>query len=201
MIEIRSAAREETHALIDLLLNAFSDKFSYIFNNEFEKAREIFIKYYETMSEEELDTHYVAVEDAIILGAMQLKYKNVVKNTGTVSFTEMVRKLGIFRGLSATAALAMLDFDEYNPDSCYVSFLAVVPESRGKGIGTKLLCHASDFAKSKNLSLLSLQVVGSNIRATKLYKRLGFQIKKQENSLTTRLFLGFTEYAYMEKKI
>lgn len=201
MIEIRSPTPKETSVIVDILVDAFSDKLSYIFNNEMDKAREITAKYYSTMSLDELNSHYVAVEDGIVLGAMHLKYKGGPKRSGSVAISEMIQRLGVFRGLSATASLILFTSDDFKPDTCHVSFLAVMPDARSKGIGTQLMDYAIEFAKSKKLPKLSLNVVGSNTGAIRLYERLGFHTEKQENSIIARFFLGFAGYSYMEKTL
>ena len=38
MIEIRNSTQEEIPKVVDLIMDAFSDKLSYIFNNEMDKA-------------------------------------------------------------------------------------------------------------------------------------------------------------------
>ena len=201
MIEIRNPTQNEVNVIVDILLDAFADKFSYIFNNELEKGREIIEKYYQTIHKDELDNHFVAVEDNTILGAIQLKYKGAKSSTGNVSLTDIISKLGIFRGLSATVALSVLDYEDFNKDSCYVSFVGVLPESRGKGIGTKLLEKAEEFARSNNLPLLSLSVIGTNTGAIKLYKNLDFKKIKHNNTVLGSLLFGVTEYYYMEKTL
>ena len=110
-------------------MDAFSDKLSYIFNNEMEKAREISAKYYETISKEELDSHYVAVEDDVVLGAMQLKHKYGIKKSGIISISDMIQKLDIFRGLSATAVHGY-EFEPCNEDEI-IDMLYEIQEDRG----------------------------------------------------------------------
>ena len=75
--------------------------------------------------------------------------------------------MGIFRGISATVAFALMDSKDFNRDSYYVDFVGVLQASqgKGKGKGSLLMSKAEDFAKSKNFWLLSLSVIGRNTGA------------------------------------
>ncbi|EHB48569.1 MULTISPECIES: GNAT family N-acetyltransferase [Paenibacillus] len=72
-------------------------------------------------------------------------------------------------------------FDEANKGFGYVSDeipelgMALLPESRGQGIGTALMRALLQGAKSRGISRLSLSVAPENTAAVKLYRRFGFQ--------------------------
>lgn len=59
--------------------------------------------------------------------------------------------------------------------------IAVLPESRNHGIGSFVLNRLLDKAQSKEKSV-DLQVLKSNVAATRLYERFGFE-KTGENEL------------------
>lgn len=59
-------------------------------------------------------------------------------------------------------------------NSYYISGMAVFPEHRGMGIGTKFLEIAEEKAARYNLPQLSLIVFEENEGAVRLYKRRGF---------------------------
>ena len=59
--------------------------------------------------------------------------------------------------------------------SLYISGVAVVPDQRGKGIGTLLLAAAEKRARSLGLPRLSLICFDANAAAMRLYHRLGFR--------------------------
>jgi RimJ/RimL family protein N-acetyltransferase len=50
----------------------------------------------------------------------------------------------------------------------------MLPEARGKGLGTRLARAAIDRAWSDGLERIELEVFASNERAIELYRRLGF---------------------------
>lgn len=56
---------------------------------------------------------------------------------------------------------------------CYVEWLAVMPDARGKGVGTKLLKWAEEMARSRKSSHMTLAVIRGN-PAIRLYERDGF---------------------------
>jgi GNAT superfamily N-acetyltransferase len=39
------------------------------------------------------------------------------------------------------------------PGECYVEWVCVLPAGRGKGLGSKLMNHAEDYAKSRGCNL------------------------------------------------
>jgi len=66
------------------------------------------------------------------------------------------------------------------PNSYYICAMALFPEYRGKGIGTRLLEIAEEQAKDNNLIQLSLIVFEQNEGAKKLYERHGYYEIKRE---------------------
>ncbi|MGI9309352.1 MAG: GNAT family N-acetyltransferase [Gammaproteobacteria bacterium] len=60
-------------------------------------------------------------------------------------------------------------------NSYYVCGMAMFPEYRGQGIGTRLLDHAERDAKARGYNKLSLIVFEQNVGAKRLYLRQGFR--------------------------
>lgn len=58
--------------------------------------------------------------------------------------------------------------------ACHVADLAVVPGQEGHGIGSALLAHAEQWARTHRCKLLTLSVFPDNVRARALYERSGF---------------------------
>ncbi len=61
------------------------------------------------------------------------------------------------------------------PDVTYVSILAVMPDRRSTGIGTKLLRHVEANARRTGERAICLDVEIDNARAIAFYERNGFQ--------------------------
>jgi ribosomal protein S18 acetylase RimI-like enzyme len=65
------------------------------------------------------------------------------------------------------------------PGSFHLNTVAVLPEHRGQGVGTRLLSLARSHARNIGLSELSIIVFERNIRASALYERVGFRPVKR----------------------
>jgi ribosomal protein S18 acetylase RimI-like enzyme len=66
------------------------------------------------------------------------------------------------------------------PDSYYVSGVALFPEYRGRGIGGRFMQLAFDAARNRGLAQVSLIVFERNLGAKRLYDRLGFREAMRE---------------------
>lgn len=64
--------------------------------------------------------------------------------------------------------------DETQSGEYYLDSLAVLPEWRGKGVGSSLLMRGIEIAQSKNLTPV-LACDPDNTRAFELYRNLGFE--------------------------
>ncbi len=69
----------------------------------------------------------------------------------------------------------LLNLREGREDEFHIGTLATVPESRGMGVGTKLLLYAEDVARQNGFSKMSLTVKQKNVLAHKLYRRIGYE--------------------------
>ncbi|WP_019912594.1 GNAT family N-acetyltransferase [Paenibacillus sp. HW567] len=70
----------------------------------------------------------------------------------------------------------MLSLKEGRLDEYHIGSLATLPESRGTGIGSKLIHFAEEKARLSNYDKLSLTVRQENSGAVNLYEKLGFKI-------------------------
>jgi len=62
-------------------------------------------------------------------------------------------------------------------DEAHISTLAVHPDFRGKGIGSRLLEEALEAASHLGADLVTLEVRASNQIPIDLYKKFGFQVR------------------------
>ena len=58
-----------------------------------------------------------------------------------------------------------------------INYIVVEEKNRNKKIGTKLLTHALNLLKNKNIETVSLEVNTTNKVAIKFYEKHGFKIK------------------------
>jgi ribosomal protein S18 acetylase RimI-like enzyme len=62
-------------------------------------------------------------------------------------------------------------------DTVYLGGFAINSSHKGQGIGTQILNHIKDDAKSKGIKRIELTVSVNNEHAIKLYKKSGFEIE------------------------
>jgi len=85
-----------------------------------------------------------------------------------------------FFGFSTFAARPLLNVHD----------LAVLPASRGRGIGRALLVAAEERAHARNCAKLTLEVREDNARARGLYHELGFRDLELAGATYRTLFLA-----------
>ncbi len=69
------------------------------------------------------------------------------------------------------------ELENLAPGTWYVNVLAVLPEFRGKGLGTRLLRRAEEIAGLLGNHGLSVIVSDANAGARRLYERCGYHVK------------------------
>jgi ribosomal protein S18 acetylase RimI-like enzyme len=57
----------------------------------------------------------------------------------------------------------------------WIGGVGVVPSQRGRGIGERLMNAAEEFCRSRGVADIFLEVIEGNIRAQRLYERLGYE--------------------------
>ncbi|MEB3103126.1 GNAT family N-acetyltransferase [Ferviditalea candida] len=80
----------------------------------------------------------------------------------------------------------------------YLDMLAVHPSLQGKGWGTKLMRRAENYGIRRGCKYSTLYVDELNVRAQTLYKRLGYQEYRFED--TIKCYLYFKELPAKKKR-
>jgi ribosomal protein S18 acetylase RimI-like enzyme len=88
-------------------------------------------------------------------------------------YTTMRRHYGTVMGMTRLMLLMLLDHTP-PPEDLYLDGLAVAEPFRGRGIGTALLAAFERHARENGCKTVSLEVVDANLRARRLYERLGY---------------------------
>lgn len=57
---------------------------------------------------------------------------------------------------------------------CWLEDVIVRPDARGRGIGSQLIQHAIDYARTRGFTRITLQTDRTNAGAQRLYERHGF---------------------------
>ncbi len=65
-------------------------------------------------------------------------------------------------------------------DHLLIINVAVLPARQGKGYGRALLVHAEERARALGLKVVRLYTNGSFAANVKLYKRMGYQVDREE---------------------
>ena len=98
--------------------------------------------------------------------------------------------------------LILLDIeDAVSADEFHIDVLAVVPSSRGMGIGTALMLQAEEKAASADKRTMSLGVIAENEGAIRLYERLGYKTSRTWRGFLVRLAAKSEEVRRMEKPV
>ena len=108
--------------------------------------------------------------------------------------------LGVFGSVRATLGMRVADHKP-EPGELYVDGIAVSPEARGQGIGSRLLDETSAIAREDSFRWVRLDVIDSNPRAQALYERKGYKITKVQSFGYMRRFIGFGGVTSMELPI
>lgn len=84
----------------------------------------------------------------------------------------------------------VIELEQCVPGSFYINMLATYPKYRNISIGTSLMGIVDDLAENANSELISVQVFEQNVRAVRLYKRLGY------NTVETRPVIEHVSHPY-----
>ncbi len=84
-----------------------------------------------------------------------------------------VAYLAIRAGDGKPVAKGMIDYTSH-PNAGTIEQLAVVPELQGQGLGSRLIAAAEDRIRTRGLHWAILGVDEENVRARRLYERLGY---------------------------
>lgn len=100
----------------------------------------------------------------------------------------------------ATWAVWGLRLGSHSPatDEIYVDGIAVTPEARGRGVGTRLLAEVADLARCNGKRFVRLDVIDTNPRAQALYERIGYRVTRIQSFRWKRRWTGFGAMISME---
>lgn len=118
----------------------------------------------------------------------------------TTPYAVFQQELGWLRGF-----FSALMFHAFEPrpaaDELRIECLAVSPQLRGQGIGSRLLAAVYAAAKKKGFNKVRLEVVDTNPNARRLYVREGFELIRTDRIPLARYFAGFAAQDVMVKRL
>ncbi|VAW23323.1 hypothetical protein MNBD_ALPHA11-2358, partial [hydrothermal vent metagenome] len=115
-------------------------------------------------------------------------------------FSSLVLSYGFFSALWRTVFLLVLE-REIESDVLLMDGIAVTPDQRGNGIGSKLLDAIADHARQNGYKIVRLDVIDNNPRARALYERKGFELIRVEEMGPLKHLYGFSSAATMMLKL
>lgn len=135
---------------------------------------------------------YEAQMDGKTLGMITCYPIPVLNRLPWPTFKQLLslRKLGlvIYNILNIKIFYSMITMKEGEDDEFHIGTIALLPESRGLGVGTRLLEFAEEQACLQGFAKCSLTVKKENHLAIKLYQRIGYQITGEINKPKLSLY-------------
>jgi ribosomal protein S18 acetylase RimI-like enzyme len=176
-ISIRPARPDDAPlaaAILRLSLGAFGD---HLFGGDARAAELAFMRLfafdtgrfgYHLASVAELNRHPLGLLISFPAAAMTRLNLSVIQH--------LPRALGWGMFGFVARSLAFAHIKEAEADEYYVSNIGVLPAAQGQGLGKRLLLHADELARQRQLKKVSLMVALENHPAQRLYKRNGYKI-------------------------
>lgn len=132
-----------------------------------------------------------------------------VMNSSAEKIVEKITKgMGYFLAEEDGEILGVLDYGPRHKSDFgqhVVTFgVMTVETARGKGVATALIQHFLKFARHEGYKKITIQAMGSNPEALKLYKKLGFMV---EGHLRSEFFINghyvddYTLAFYLDKTL
>lgn len=85
-------------------------------------------------------------------------------------------KMIVYAVKNIRSIYGIMTMEEGRKDEFHIGSIALLPESRGLGIGKLLLEKAEALAKEQSFTKISLTVREDNPKARQLYERVGYQV-------------------------
>ena len=117
--------------------------------------------------------------------------------TGGTTYSELLSQLGFIKGNWAALIFSLYERNP-EPGELVMDGIAVHTDSRGKGVGSRLLEEIACYARDQEFKRVRLDVIDVNPKAKKLYERKGFKKAKTEYFPYLRWLLGFGGSTTME---
>jgi len=120
--------------------------------------------------------------------------------TGGITFQLLRRNLGLFRVMRAALVLTLFERKQID-EQLLMDGIAVSPNMRGNGIGTRLLQSLIEYAELEGYRSVRLDVIDMNSAARRLYERVGFVPIKTEHFPYLKWLLHFGASTQMEYRL
>ena len=190
---VEGIAREHVDDALRITFDAFAKKFRIGFRNA-----DDFVRLFRDSVDPE--NCLFAIVDGELSGV--LAFQMTGHEFYQLNLRTAFEKFSPFRAGLVIFNLILLAFeDAVGADEFHIDLVAVVPSSRGMGIGTALMLKAEEKAESTGKHAMSLGVIAENEGAIRLYERLGYRTTRTWRGFLVRLASNSTEVRRMEKSI
>ncbi len=181
------------YSAVELYFHSLKEKLEPILGND-DRAKKLLSKSITA------DKCVAAIKEGKIIGILGIQ----TRDGGFIS-PDLKTITGIYGKISGVVRLAGLAllFHRTKTGEVYVDGVAVHPDMRGKGVGTKLLEVLESKALEENMKMITLDVIDINPKAKALYERLGFIEVKKENiwPLNWLIKFPFKSVTFMKKTL
>lgn len=178
-IRIRNAQPEDIRFAVPLIYSSGSHEFDYIFNVANRTAQSyISFAFPGRSGTQSHSVHIVAtINDEVVgIGAFYSGREGARHGLGNIWTALRFYGLQNIMKVARRATRIETIIPPADADAGFISQLGVKEEFRGCGIGTAILQHQIDLARSMGLRKCTLDVAMTNPRAQALYERLGFKV-------------------------
>ena len=130
-----------------------------------------------------------------------LAFKTDSREFFVLNFLAIFTRFGPWQAIRILFNLLLLAGRGAKSDEFVVDVVAISEASRGLGLGTALMERAEDRAREMGKRRMTLQVIGENAGAIRLYERLGFRTVRTQGGFLVRLAVKATDVRTMEKRL
>ena len=132
---------------------------------------------------------FSAIHEGVLAGLAGF-HSAIGSFTGGMTYRQLVASLGLIRGNRAALVFGLYERQPAESE-LLMDGIAVHPEMRGRGIGTRLLEELTSYARREGYDQVRLDVIDTNPGARRLYERHGFVARRTERFGYLRWLLGF----------
>mgnify|MGYP000250288741 CR=1 FL=1 len=201
-IELRPCQASDVEQAIPLMFSAGPEAFRYVFSVNYKDQALDFLRYAFCQGDGEFGykDHQLALDKGKVVA---LVGRRLGKDNSAYMLAAIKQIFGFYGFITGLRVIIRgLRFEQIvTPPKAGVACLhnlGVSEGQRGKGYGRQVIEKFIEQAKSKGVSLVSLDVAETNPRAKALYERLGFEVKsKKAGRLKNRYGRG-VGHEYME---
>ncbi len=180
-LEIRPCQPSDVNQVIPLMFSSGPDAFRYVFSIQHQEQVSEFLHFAYCQGDGEFGykDHQVAVIEGKIVGLVGTRHGKDNFKYMLAAIKQIFGFYGLINGLKVLVRGLQFERIVAPPKSHQLCLhnLGVSAESRGQGIGNKLIEHFLQQAKENRIEEVTLDVAQTNPRAKALYSRLGFNVE------------------------